>query len=283
MRVIGVRRALRFSPNNEEKDLAILRSVVAPWDGEIILEEDPSLPELLTTATVVFSMARTSWALSCLDEAERLGVSVLNPPEGVRRCARSVLQRLAAASSVPVPPREGTAGWWLKRGDAAAQSRADVVFCPDRPALDRALADFRSRGIDDYLIQAHLPGDIVKFYGVLSTGFFRFFYPGDDGQSKFGDESHNGRPHHYAFSQYDLHAAAPDWPPRPVAPSTAAMLSSVPTDPSSSSTSTTGPASPAADQRPPRPYASWPRKRKRLHTEDNIKYEVDIICGSSGK
>lgn len=208
MQVIGVRRALRFSPNNEEKDLAILRSVVAPWDGEIILEEDPSLPELLTTATVVFSMARTSWALSCLDEAERRGVCVLNPPEGVRRCARSVLQRLAEASSVPVPPREGTAGWWLKRGDAAAQSRADVVFCPDRPALDRALADFRSRGIDDYLIQAHLPGDLVKFYGVLSTSFFRFFYPGDDGQSKFGDESHNGRPHHYAFSQYDLHAAA---------------------------------------------------------------------------
>ena len=85
MQVIGVRRALRFSPNNEEKDLAILRSVVAPWDGEIILEEDPSLPELLTTATVVFSMARTSWALSCLDEAERRGVCVLNPPERAER------------------------------------------------------------------------------------------------------------------------------------------------------------------------------------------------------
>lgn len=263
MRVIGVRRALRFSPNNEEKDLAILRAVVAPWSGEIILEEDPSLPELLATATVVFSMARTPWALSYLDEAERLGVCVLNPPEGVRRCARSVLQRLAVASSVPVPPREGTKGWWLKRGDAAAQSRADVVFCPDRPALDRALADFRSRGIDDYLIQAHLPGDLVKFYGVLSTGFFRFFYPGDDGQSKFGDESRNGHPHHYAFSQYDLHAAAPDWPPRPVAPSTAAMLLLPPTDPSFSSTSTTGPATPAADPRPPRPYANWSRNRKK--------------------
>lgn len=111
MQVIGVRRALRFSPNNEEKDLAILRAVVPPWDGEIILEEDPSLPELLTTATVVFSMARTSWALSCLDEAERLGVCVLNPPEGVRRCARSVLQRLAAASSVPcLPEKERQAG-----------------------------------------------------------------------------------------------------------------------------------------------------------------------------
>ena len=63
MQVIGVRRALRFSPNNEEKDLAILRAVVAPWDGEIILEEDPSLPELLTTATVVFSMAASACSI----------------------------------------------------------------------------------------------------------------------------------------------------------------------------------------------------------------------------
>lgn len=208
MQVIGVRRALRFSPNNEEKDLAILRAVVAPWDGEIILEEDPSLPELLTTATVVFSMARTSWALSCLDEAERLGVSVLNPPEGVRRCARSVLQRLAAASSVPVPPREGTAGWWLKRGDAAAQSRADVVFCPDRPALDRALADFRSRGIDDYPDPGPSPRRHRQVLWCPLHGLLPLLLHGDDGQSKFGDESHNGRPHHYAFSQYDLHAAA---------------------------------------------------------------------------
>lgn len=208
MRVVGVRRALHFSPNSEEKDLAILRAVVAPWGGEIILEEDPSLPAFLATATVVFSMARTPWALSCLDEAVRQGVCVVNSPEGVRRCARSILQQIALASSVPVPPSDGMAGWWLKRGDAAAQSRADVVFCPDRPALDRALADFRSRGIADYLLQAHLHGDLVKFYGVLSTGFFRYFYPGDDGQSKFGDEARNGRPHHYAFSQRDFHAAA---------------------------------------------------------------------------
>ena len=107
MQVIGVRRALRFRPIMKRKTSpSCVRVVVAPWDGEIILEEDPSLPELLTTATVVFSMARTPWALSCLDEAERCGVCVLNPPEGVRRCARSILQRLASASSVPVPPEK---------------------------------------------------------------------------------------------------------------------------------------------------------------------------------
>ena len=108
MRVIGVRRALRFSPNNEEKDLAILCAVVAPWDGEIILEEDPSLPELLTTATVVFSMARTPWALSCLDEAERLGVSVLNPPEGAvaRGAFSSALPRPLPSPCLPEKERQ---------------------------------------------------------------------------------------------------------------------------------------------------------------------------------
>lgn len=47
MQVIGVRRALRFSPNNEEKDLAILRAVVSPWDGEIIWKKTHRCPNYL--------------------------------------------------------------------------------------------------------------------------------------------------------------------------------------------------------------------------------------------
>ena len=42
----------------------------------------------------------------------------------------------------------------------------------------------------------------------FSTGFFRFFYPGDDGQWKFGDERRNGRPCHYRFSAPGLRAMA---------------------------------------------------------------------------
>ena len=54
------------------------------------------------------------------------------------------------------------------------------------------------------VVSAHVPGDLVKFYGV-GTAFFQFFYPSDDGISKFGDEKRNGVAHHYAFEAERLH------------------------------------------------------------------------------
>lgn len=208
MQVVGVQRAERFSPNNVDNDLAILRAVVEPLGGKIVSEEAELLSAVLESASLVFSMARTERALCLLAEAERRGARVINPAEGVRQCARDSLERLACKVSVPIPPCEGVDGYWLKRADAAAQSRGDVVFCADRAMLERAVGEFRHRGIDRYIVQAHQLGDLVKFYGVLGTGFFRRFYPGDDGRSKFGDEQLNGRPHHYDFSVASLQSAA---------------------------------------------------------------------------
>ena len=55
-------------------------------------------------------------------------------------------------------------------------------------------------------------GDLVKFYGVAGTDFFRTFYPGDDHQYKFAQEEVNGRPQHFPFDkdalQRNIDAAA---------------------------------------------------------------------------
>ena len=116
---------------------------------------------------------------------------------------------------IPLPPHEGSDGYWLKRGDEAAQEPGDVVYCTDREQLARAVECFRSRGISDMTVRAHVVGDLVKFYGVLAPsgaaegeGMFQVFYPGDDGMSKFGDEVRNGTPIHYAFSLNSLRADA---------------------------------------------------------------------------
>ena len=99
----------------------------------------------------------------------------------------------------PIPPKDGIDGYWLKRGDAAAQSKGDVVFAADRDTLRQAIADMEQRGISEYTVSAHVVGDLVKFYGVFGTGFFRYYYPTDDGQTKFDDERRNGSAHHYPF------------------------------------------------------------------------------------
>lgn len=204
MNIIGVQRSPRFSPNSVDKDLAILEAVVRNFDGKIIQEDNISqFSALLNTADIVFSMARSHEALECL---ERVGqnVRVINPVNGVRNCQRSLLDKLMHENGIPVPPADGEgAGFWLKRGDAAAQSHADVVFCKDSDELKKAEAGFACRGITDFVVQAHVKGDLVKFYGVNGTDFFRVYYPSDDGQSKFGDEKVNGNAHHY---DYDLDA-----------------------------------------------------------------------------
>ena len=171
-----------------------------------VVSED-ALPQGLEPSSfdLVLSMGRLPETLAWLKTLDR---PVINNPFGVERCARSILHKIMLQEQIPVPPTQGTCGYWLKRGDAAAQTPDDVLFAADEQALQSAIEGFRRRGISDYVVSAHIPGDLVKFYGVLGTGFFRLFYPTDDGQSKFGHETHNGPAHHYAFSAADLQQTA---------------------------------------------------------------------------
>ena len=218
--VVGIQRAPRFSPNSVDKDLAILRAVMSRFGGRIVPEDNiPAISELCNKVPeVVFSMARSEEALDILARLERQGTLVINSAEGVRNCQRSVLDTMMRSNGIPIPSSDSGEdnGYWLKRGDQTAQSHGDVVFCENREALASALEAFRSRGITDYIVQPHVKGDLVKFYGVspMAIGndreedFFRTFYPSDDGQSKFGDEKINGKAHHYTFDADALRSTA---------------------------------------------------------------------------
>lgn len=201
MKVTGVLRADRFSPNSVDKDRMILSAVLDEMkrrgcDVSMVSEEDADAD---INAGLIFSMARTDEALDRLSGLERKGVRVINKAEGVRACRRSHLDQLMRREGFSMPPQKGNDGFWLKRGDGAAQSRGDVVFCEDETALQKAIADMERRGITDHVVSAHVVGDLIKFYGV-GDSFFRYYYPTDDHQWKFADEARNGEAHHYAFS-----------------------------------------------------------------------------------
>ena len=216
MKLIAVRRDDRFSPNSVEKDRLILEAACNNVCRHFEQQGEPCAlrwvdeAELTTNdeADLYLSMARLPEALSILEGFEQQGRRVINSPRGVRNCQRSVLEKLMRENnlSTPLAYQEGPeeeSPCWLKRGDAAAQSKDDVVFCNDAEALKKAISDFEARGISDYVISRHVEGDVVKFYGVsleATPSFFRHFYPTDDGQTKFGDETaRNGKAHHYAF------------------------------------------------------------------------------------
>ena len=206
MKIVAIARDKRFSPHSVEKDCAILQAVVEGLQQPVVWTDEAQVQtEGLPSADLYLTMARGTAVLQQLSEVEKAGKRVVNAAESVAQCVRSVLHRALQAHAIPLPPTEGNAGYWLKRGDASAQEQGDVVFCQDKEALAMQQQLFVQRGVTDWVIEAHLPGDLLKFYGVAG-GFFRYFYPSDDGMSKFGNEQHNGLAHHYAFDAAQLQA-----------------------------------------------------------------------------
>lgn len=217
-----IQRAACYSPNSEEKDLAILQEVGCFFDdvnivgeGEFV-ENFSTYNQLILAESVgsvnayyqIISMARSPKALDCLEQLEQRGIRVLNPSVGIRACQRSNVDKVMRENHLPLPADEGDEGYWIKRADAAAQSKEDVCFCHDWAEVEEIKSTFMQRGITDVVAQAHVKGDVVKFYGVEGTGFFRYYYSGDDTETKFGDEERNGKPQYYSFSSFDLQTDA---------------------------------------------------------------------------
>jgi len=202
MRILLVQRAERFSPNSVDKDKAILTLVGAKLSAaghqvEMVSEEQSITPE---GYDCIFSMGRLPETLQKLQH-----LHAFNASAGILNCSRCRLETIMQQIGTPMPPREGSHGYWLKRGDAAAQSKSDVQFAATKTELNEKIAAFEQRGITQYTVSAHVEGDLVKFYGVAGTGFFRYFYPTDDGESKFGDEQRNGAARHFPFEVSALH------------------------------------------------------------------------------
>ena len=199
-----IQRAEQYSPNSVDKDLAILSAVAEKLQRrgcEVELLAEEKFAQSSPQCALVLTMGRRPETLA---ELKTVGCRVINAPEGVENCARTRLQTIMESVGTPMPPEEGPDGYWLKRGDAAAQGRGDVVYAKDRKQLAERIHEMEQRGIKDYTVSAHVVGDLVKFYGVRGTDFFRYYYPTDDGQTKFDDERRNGQAHHYAFDADDL-------------------------------------------------------------------------------
>jgi hypothetical protein len=212
MKIITITRASQFSPNSVDSDHAIMQAVADRLTRQghevtIVSETDLINSSFSSPSSTIFSMGRLPQTLAWL---RRQTCRVINTPESVAACTRSSLERIMLRHHLPSPPRRGDKGYWLKRDDGPAQTADDILFCKDKCAVADAIRQFNQRGITDYTLSAHVEGDLVKFYGVRGTGFFRYYYPTDDGQTKFGLERFNGKALHYHFSLNSLQQDA-EW------------------------------------------------------------------------
>ena len=232
-RVVLVGRDRRFSPNMVEKDRGILDAVGnrlrdQGCDVGFVDENDLRADD---RADIFLSMARGERALDVLDGLERRGSVVMNRAESVRwvlnRWRLDELMRrhgipTAPCHDISVRPTDDGDGFWVKSVDGASTTARDVMYARrwddvmrivSKGNGQRMVADGTPTGTvaqdscRKVMVYSHIVGDLVKFYGVQGCRFFRYYYPTDDGDTKFGCERVNGDAHHFAFNELRLQEA----------------------------------------------------------------------------
>lgn len=208
--VAGIRRDPRFSPHHEANDEAIFRLTAEALRARGCTVQEYTEADLWAdrvSADAVFGMARDPRSIRCLQRMEDDGLPVVNSGYGIANCGREPMTRLLTEAALPHPrslilptaddpvPALASAAidaCWVKRADGHVVGAGDVTFAPDREATREAFRALYSRGIQTAVVNEHLTGDLVKFYGVAGTDFFYAFYPTATRHGKFGLEQVNG-------------------------------------------------------------------------------------------
>lgn len=163
----------------------------------------------------LFNMAREKSTLNYLKQIENNGAVVINSGFGVENCSRAAMTRLLIENGIPHPAsiivdvtedptdkleQMGADAFWIKRGDSHTIHREDVTYARNIVEAKSILQEFAFRDIPNAVINEHLAGDLVKFYGVADTDFFYWFYPFDLSLTKFGLEAVNGSAKEFSFN-----------------------------------------------------------------------------------
>lgn len=225
VRIAGVKRSTKYSPNHIGND-AMIFNLVAEYlrnmgyevneytEPEFVLNKEPE--------KYIFNMAREKSTLKKLKECEESGSIIINPASGIENCTRETMTRLLMENRIPHPQSviAGVAddptdalnamsanAFWVKRGDSHTIHREDVAYARNIDEAKSILQEFAFRDIPNAVINEHLVGDLVKFYGVDGTDFFYWFYPYDLSLTKFGLEAINGQAKEFSFDVNSLKEA----------------------------------------------------------------------------
>ncbi|MGH7335740.1 MAG: hypothetical protein ACREKS_23920 [Candidatus Rokuibacteriota bacterium] len=192
----GVFRERAHSPGRECDDAEILRLTGKELEArgfEVVLRG----PEELIGAAerppdCVFLMCERVDVLALLATWEASGIAHVNSPRAVLNTYRSRMIEHFQEANVPfiasrlvsteVMAPVVTTPVWVKRADVHNTQEGDVVQADSPRSVVAALAALAARGISRAIIQPHVEGDLVKFYGIGTAGtrsgpgWFRWFY-----------------------------------------------------------------------------------------------------------
>ena len=218
----GIYREQQHSPGREFDDAEILRLVAkhveaAGYQVHLKTPEqlgaayDPSTglrPDLLPS--LVFLMCERAETLSSLEPIEMQAIPHVNPLQAVLNTYRDRMIPLLAASAIPIPRSQiissnssnlghpspqlptGPFPIWIKRADVHNTQSGDVELVSSSEDLRMALAALYGRGISHVVLQQHIPGDLIKFYGIgrplagrWKDAWFKWFYHRDQELARY--------------------------------------------------------------------------------------------------
>lgn len=210
-------RAGAFSPNHIGNDAAIFNFVAEQLRKrgcEVNVYSEEQFCSGAVKEHIILNMCREVRSIKLLQEREDQGDLVINSGYGIENCTRERMTRILLGSGIPYPDslmvntdegiREALAAakmtrCWIKRGDGHTVHKEDVSYVRHAEEAQEVLQEYFLRGIKRAVINRHLDGDLIKFYGIADSPFFYWFYPFDSGHSKYGDESINGHSHQLPF------------------------------------------------------------------------------------
>lgn len=209
--IAGIMRAGAYSPNHIGNDAAIFNVVADQLRKRGCVVNVYSEEQLIAgdiTENIIVNMCREQKSIALLQQLEDSGKIVINSGYGIENCTRERMTRILIGSNIPYPEslmvntnenikdalqKGDYTQCWIKRGDFHAMHKEDVSYVRHPEEAQEVLQEYFLRGINRAVINKHLVGDLVKFYGVQSTSFFFWFYPFDLGHSKYGHEAINGK------------------------------------------------------------------------------------------
>ena len=209
IKIAGIRRGNQYSPNHIGNDAAIFNKTVEfliNRNCEVTEYSEEEFQKSQIEEDIIFNMARDVKSIQKLQQLEDTGKIVVNSGYGIENCTREKMTRLLLANNIPHPrslivPTNDFQVYdfdslgkqcWIKRGDFHAVLREDVTFARTQEEAEHVIQEYALRGIPSAVVNEHLEGDLVKFYGIKGTDFFYWFYPSSTYHSKFGLEKING-------------------------------------------------------------------------------------------
>lgn len=215
-------RAGAYSPNHIGNDAAIFNATVdnlRKRGFEVKTYSEEQFRNETIDAQVIVSMCRERESIEKLKAMENGGKLVINSGYGIENCTRERMTRILMGQGIPYPDslivntnesvvkeieKAGFEKCWIKRGDFHAMHKEDVSYCRHPQEAQEVLKEYFYRGISRAVINKHLPGDLIKFYGIGGSPFFYWFYPFDAGHSKYGHEAINGHSRGLPFDENRL-------------------------------------------------------------------------------